>query len=129
MIRSSLTRSPMRRLSPSRRAFLGSWAALREQIMRRDHGRCRHCGEWAAEVHHVVKRSQSTALQFDPDNLVSLCTSCHRWTDEAGAGRRGRLTVKSLGTGRFRFGVQTVDKFTAREGECVDPCHRAGNSS
>jgi 5-methylcytosine-specific restriction endonuclease McrA len=28
-------------------------------------------------VHHIVKRSQSKALQLEPTNLVTLCGICH----------------------------------------------------
>ena len=63
-----------------------------------------------------MKRSQSADLYFDPDNLVSLCVSCHAWTDEAGDGHRGRLLVASLGRGKFRFSIRRVDKFAARAG-------------
>lgn len=31
----------------------------------------------ATQVHHRVKRADDMSLAFDPDNLVSLCASCH----------------------------------------------------
>ena len=104
----------MKRMSRKRRRDLRARSELRAAIMRRDRGRCRHCGEYAVDVHHVVKRSQSTALATAPDNLIALCRFCHDWTDAAGSSASGRLVIHSLGAGRFRFQVQTVDKFAAR---------------
>lgn len=31
----------------------------------------------ATQVHHVVKQVQRPDLAYDPDNLRSLCASCH----------------------------------------------------
>ena len=41
----------------------------------RDNGLCVLCGRVAADVHHIVFRSQLGTS--DLDNLVCLCRSCH----------------------------------------------------
>lgn len=44
---------------------------------RRDQYKCRKCGaEEGLTLHHVVYRSQLGG--HDPENLVTLCWSCHR---------------------------------------------------
>ena len=49
---------------------------VRQQVLRRDHHRCRNCdGHMDIEVHHIVFRSRGGSNA--PDNLVSLCKTCH----------------------------------------------------
>jgi 5-methylcytosine-specific restriction endonuclease McrA len=52
----------------------------RAEVRRRDHGRCRipNCHERAMHLHHIVYRSKSKRLRWDPRNLVSLCVDHHR---------------------------------------------------
>lgn len=38
---------------------------------------CIVCGGMTSEMHHVVYKSQSNALRYDPLNLVPLCKRCH----------------------------------------------------
>lgn len=54
--------------------------AAREIVRKRDHGKCRipGCTERAVHLHHIVYRSKSKALRWDPRNLVSLCVDHHR---------------------------------------------------
>ena len=55
---------------------------LREQVLQRDGWRCQRCGRSKdLHVHHLVKRSE---LSDDTlDNLITLCSSCHRQLHEA----------------------------------------------
>jgi 5-methylcytosine-specific restriction protein A len=62
------------------------WAALREEVIRRDMGACRTCGILCrtgersirtATVDHVVPHRGDLVLFYDPDNLQLLCGSCH----------------------------------------------------
>ena len=32
----------------------------------------------AVEVHHIKHTDEYPELAFDPDNVVSLCSACHR---------------------------------------------------
>jgi len=61
---------PRLRLDPE------AYKALRQQVLARDNWRCQNCG--AAEnlqVHHIQSRSK---LGHDsPENLITLCASCH----------------------------------------------------
>lgn len=50
--------------------------------MRRDKFLCRDCARYgrntpAQVVHHIKPREIWPELQWDPDNLISLCEACH----------------------------------------------------
>jgi 5-methylcytosine-specific restriction endonuclease McrA len=47
-----------------------------EFVRRRDKGRCRVCGGYGTQAHHVVYRSHGG--RDEPRNLVWCCASCHR---------------------------------------------------
>jgi 5-methylcytosine-specific restriction endonuclease McrA len=51
----------------------------REHCRVRDRGRCRvpGCAAVSRDLHHLVYRSHSVALQWDPANLISLCAAHH----------------------------------------------------
>lgn len=59
------------------------WRSLKSDIKLRDKGICRLCFikgriEYKAlQVHHIHKRSEVPALAYEPDNLVTLCRTCH----------------------------------------------------
>lgn len=50
---------------------------LHQQVLERDGWRCQLCGSFSGlEVHHIQRRSQ---LGDDSaDNLITLCSDCHR---------------------------------------------------
>lgn len=54
-------------------------ATARMHCRARDRGRCRvpGCAEHADHLHHLVYRSQSQALKWEPGNLLSLCAGHH----------------------------------------------------
>lgn len=61
-------------------------AAVREEVIRRDGGRCQACGEPGAEIDHID--GSSSALR----NLQLLCHACHPHGEDArfnGAGWAG----------------------------------------
>ncbi len=50
---------------------------LHQQILERDGWRCQLCGSLSGlEVHHIQRRSQSG--EDSEDNLITLCSDCHR---------------------------------------------------
>jgi 5-methylcytosine-specific restriction endonuclease McrA len=53
------------------------YGRLRFQILERDGWRCQQCGRRdQLQIHHLVRRSQ---LGADcEENLIALCSSCHR---------------------------------------------------
>lgn len=58
------------------------WKKLRKSILHRDRYRCRICARYgrmvaATEVHHIKHATEYPELVYDPQNLVSLCKSCH----------------------------------------------------
>jgi hypothetical protein len=48
---------------------------VRVNIFERDRFRCRGCAKPAADIHHIIFRSQGGT--DDLSNLVALCRSCH----------------------------------------------------
>lgn len=58
------------------------WKELRKKHID-EHPLCECCGDIATQVHHIIPFSNGKSekeikkLAYDPDNLVSLCKSCH----------------------------------------------------
>ena len=73
------------------------WPEIRKQMLERDGHRCRICGQTAVtdrplEVHHLTPlrsfmaqyaRSMALRLAHTPENLVSLCSVCHKTVERA----------------------------------------------
>ncbi|MGX5612277.1 HNH endonuclease [Bacillus toyonensis] len=60
------------------------WRNLREQIILRDGAYCQRCFHISEEynfdnleVHHIVARSVNEELQYEPNNLVTVCKKCN----------------------------------------------------
>lgn len=54
------------------------WNDVREDILERDRYRCQECGhDENLHVHHITPLSEG-GRPFDPDNLKTLCKTCHR---------------------------------------------------
>ena len=84
------------------------WPTLRREILARDGHRCRLCGRPAAdrhplEVHHLTPlrtfmaqyaRPMALRLAHAPENLISLCPTCHRQVEQA---RGARTALSGLG--------------------------------
>lgn len=58
-----------------------AWLDCRKEVLRRDLYTCAHCHSRANEVHHVIELNpdniNDTSITLNPDNLLSLCSSCH----------------------------------------------------
>jgi hypothetical protein len=69
--------SSIRQRRPRVRLEPDSYRALHRKVLERDGWKCQHCGRATElEVHHIRFRS---ALGHDePDNLITLCSECHR---------------------------------------------------
>lgn len=72
-----------RRLTPAQRGYGHDWAAT-SQAYRRQHPLCVACllrdRVTPSEcVDHIIPIACCPALQWDPDNWVALCTSCHSY--------------------------------------------------
>ena len=53
-----------------------AYESLRQQVLRRDGGRCQSCGTMSnLEVHHKQFRSRSG--HHTEENLITLCSVCH----------------------------------------------------
>ena len=69
----SVSSGKRRRLQLDTKAY----RALRRQILERDGWRCQQCGSIAwLEVHHRQRRSRGG--EDSEENLISLCSGCHR---------------------------------------------------
>lgn len=51
---------------------------FKEEVLKRDLYKCRHCGETAKlHVHHIKPWRDDEKLRMDFDNVITLCNSCH----------------------------------------------------
>lgn len=71
--------------SPERqRAYASAeWRRVSAHVRERDGYRCSRCGaekngSRSLHIHHVEPWAGNAGLRFDPDNLVTLCATCHR---------------------------------------------------
>ncbi len=61
-----------------------NWEALKKTIRQRDEFKCRHCGKAesgkAHDVHHIIpfRACVNPDIANMPENLITLCPSCHR---------------------------------------------------
>lgn len=94
MKQTPLKRTPMKRgPSPKQRKDRSEMAAIRPIIYERSGGMCEHCHEKpGADLHHKQRRSQGGTNTLE--NLVLLCSECHRWVHNnvAEAVKLGLLT-------------------------------------
>ena len=53
---------------------------FRARVLKRDKYKCQMCGYKVRrflQVHHIVRYADNTALRYDDDNGITLCTRCH----------------------------------------------------
>lgn len=57
------------------------WKQTRDYILKRDNYLCVKCNNPAEEVHHKIHLNPANIddprVTMNPDNLISLCKSCH----------------------------------------------------
>lgn len=70
----------------SRGLDIKQWTKKKKEILIRDDYTCKKCGyklpdgyyhENGLQVHHVIPVTEERALQYDNDNLITLCKRCH----------------------------------------------------
>lgn len=62
-------------------AYKGVPQALRSKILERDGYCCIKCGSVEKlEIHHIIPRSLGGG--YEPDNLVTLCQICHKYSPD-----------------------------------------------
>lgn len=58
-----------------------AWRDVRKIALRRDLYTCAYCQRRAEEVHHIIELTPENIndpmITLNPDNLISLCHSCH----------------------------------------------------
>src|SRR5690242_14141586 len=82
--------------------------AAREIVRKRDKGKCRipGCKEKAVHVHHLIYRSKSRGLRWNPRNLLSLCQQHHGLVHAGTINISGGADAEIIVTGdvdRLRF--------------------------
>jgi hypothetical protein len=66
--------------TPERQALYESyeWACVSKEIWQRDAFKCRRCGAWGKDIHHIISFAIEK-YRLDPTNLILLCKRCHRF--------------------------------------------------
>ena len=60
-----------------RRLYKGRrWNRVRLQVLRRDNWTCTKCGSWGNVAHHVGGYGDLDSFH-DPDNIRTVCGTCH----------------------------------------------------
>ena len=77
--------------TPERQTVYASaeWAEVNRVVLARDGYKCQRCGAGNCRkthrgqgvlcLHHIRGWSEYPALRLDPDNITTLCKTCHRW--------------------------------------------------
>jgi len=60
-----------------KRGIRPGWRAVRNRVVREQHGKCSRCPAPATSVHHI----DGVAANEDRANLVALCSDCHKAAD------------------------------------------------
>lgn len=97
---------------------------VRQAVIERDAGRCRLCARAkSVQVHHVDGRgNRHRDPNHDPQNLVTLCRSCHRRVHT----EQVRLTPELLDrASRIRAGTEVL---VARPAERIEDSRLVGNT-
>jgi 5-methylcytosine-specific restriction endonuclease McrA len=69
--------SQLRQKRPRRKLDRAAYGELHRQVLIRDGWRCQRCGcSENLEVHHI--RARSKLGDDSLENLITLCTDCHR---------------------------------------------------
>jgi 5-methylcytosine-specific restriction endonuclease McrA len=70
----------------AKREFKEAWQKARKECLERDNYECQICRHKldkakprGTAVHHIIPR-QYKGLFLDLDNLITLCSRCHRWS-------------------------------------------------
>lgn len=79
------------------------WDSVRQEIIKRDNGKCQLCGKPGSHVHHILLRSKKKALLYSKNNLILLCSKCHNHSSTDGymelsqrIARKKGITVEEL---------------------------------
>jgi 5-methylcytosine-specific restriction endonuclease McrA len=94
---------------PGQRSRSSIAPAVRREVLQRDRHRCQGPGcanTRFLEIHHIIPRVQGGS--HDPDNLVTLCSACHRHLHTGGASlARECPNVFRAGPGNVMFPAPT----------------------
>lgn len=74
-----------------------TWKSLRREIIRRDNNCCVLCFvrgkiEYRQlQVHHIIKRVDNLELAYEPNNLVTVCRTCHEEVEKLSPAQQREL--------------------------------------
>lgn len=58
-----------------------AWKDMKAYCYQRDGGCCKRCSKFVhgkrSHAHHVIPVSMNPRLKLEPDNIMTLCSSCH----------------------------------------------------
>lgn len=55
-----------------------AWKKKRAEILKRDHKRCKICGnKTGLQVHHIYSLDTHPKMKLENSNLITLCSCCH----------------------------------------------------
>lgn len=89
----------------SRPGYGSEWKQARTKQLARNPS-CRYCGRKATDVHHLVPVKRGGT--HDPENLISLCASCHNVLEPRGTAARGGGCKSSVTHSITRSGVPST---------------------
>lgn len=97
---------------PSREELEWAWKFT---VFARADGRCQHCGKQTRlDACHIEARHINPAREFDPDNGVALCRSCHMQFDHKVKARPSGRPVGYRMPAEFRERMREVGKRRAQ---------------
>lgn len=63
------------------------WKDVKAFCYQRDQGKCTECGKFvyghSAQHHHIVPIRERSDLKLDPNNITTLCPTCHMLVENA----------------------------------------------
>lgn len=90
------------KLTTTQRGLGWAWQKQRLRILKRDNCLCQDClthsrVTQATECHHIRPRSQAGTQLARDEDVIALCSECHKARDDALQGRRTPRQVGSDG--------------------------------
>ena len=63
------------------------WTEVRVNALKEAEGKCEVCGEQPKKLdcHHILPRLGYPHLIYCPNNLIILCSNCHKWSSRRSA--------------------------------------------
>lgn len=81
------------------------WQKKRLEIMQRDNFTCQDCGDTESQlqVHHKSYVFNKNAWQYEDDNFITLCETCHSWVTDLKKGIKFNVDNYFNSTGQLMY--------------------------